>query len=127
MKQKIYEIIKKPIDEGKKVVLAWNGDAYSGLIWWLGYKHLNLKFPIIFFDDGKHDASLYTFIHQIVKDNDLDFKMVACEDTKKAVKGLRKGYEKVFTGKDIPENAKTWNLLKTLGVPYYTGRRSMLG
>lgn len=134
IRKQVYENIDKV--SGKKAIIAWSGGPYSGLIWFVAYKHLTNPLPLIFFDDSSHSVRLYSFIESVARSNGLDLikKQIKPGTLDDELKKLQKKYDIVLTGKPkegcycpLPDDRKIWNLIKTWQVPYFKPKRNMLG
>ncbi len=135
--QQIYTSIQDAI-KGKRAVLAWSGGPWSSLLWWIAYRDLGLKLPIVFIDTGDHPVRLYSLIASIKNQYNLSVETIICEkgEFEKEIKKLTVKYDIVLTGKQLEiektyapfdQSQEVWNLLKTLGVPFLKQKRTMLG
>ena len=137
LKQEIYKKIREAIN-GKKAVLAWSGGPWSSFLWWVIYRDLGLKLPIVFIDTGDHPVRLYSFIASVRNQYKLSVETIICKEGEfeKEIKKLTERYDIVLTGKKLEiekthapleQSQKIWNLLKTYGVPFLKSKRTMLG
>jgi len=143
VKQEIYNKLAELKESKKKIVLAWDGRPYTTLIWWLAYKDLGYELPIVFLDNNKHDPKMYSFVHDVINKYKLKAQIVICKNIAEGMAGLVETHDIVLTAsgieKDgsikkvnigtniIPPTMEAWNLLKTLGVPYYQTKKNTLG
>lgn len=133
LKQTIYSNIINALDSGKNVVLAWDGEAYSSLIWWLIKVDLNRDIKCVFIDDENQAPSLYSHIADIKMRKKLDVEMIRVPKgkTQEELLKLPQKYDLVITGKPVggcycpfpADDQKVWNLMKTLGVPFWSGKK----
>lgn len=136
----MYDTIKNQIyaklveNKDKPTAILWSGGPYSTLVWFIAYNDLNLKLPVIFVDTGDLPPSLYAHIARIRNSNKLDLTIIS--GTLEAIIPAQKNrYEILYTGKPIeggtcivPEGQETWNLIKSLTMPFFEqARKSVLG
>jgi len=132
LKEEIYQNLAKP---GKRLI-AWSGGPYSSLIWWLAYKDLGLEIPLLFVDDGEQEVNLYSHIAKVRKEYKLPVITAICEPKQVMIELAKRAklVDTLFTGKKLEfgycpfeRNLNVWNLLKTLNIPFYSKKKSMLG
>lgn len=132
LKTEIYKNLNKP---GKRLI-AWSGGPYSSLIWWLAYRDLGLEIPLLFVDDKEQEVGLYSHIARVRGKYKLPVITAFCEPKQVLAELQKRGklVDTLFLGKKLEfgycpfeRDANVWNLLKTLGVPFFKKKRSMLG
>lgn len=142
-KNLIYANLQSIVEKSKDVVIAWDGGPYTGLIWWLAYKDLGIEIPLVFLDNDKHAPALYSFIHGTIRNYNLKATIVKCETIAQGMEKLLAEHDTVLTASGfkqngdiegvniginpLPSGLETWNLLKTLAVPFYKERKTVLG
>lgn len=117
-------------NKDKKTAILWSGGPYSTLVWWIAYKELNLRLPVIFVDTGDLPPSLYGHVAAMKQKNDLELeiKQGKIEDVIKSGE-----YDVYLTGRPlegaiavVPDSRESWNYLKSLPMTFFGGIKRIL-
>jgi 3'-phosphoadenosine 5'-phosphosulfate sulfotransferase (PAPS reductase)/FAD synthetase len=133
IKNKLYKFFTE--SDTKNMVIAWNGGGYSALLWYIAYRDLNLKIPVVFIDDGTYPVPFYSFIESTRRKYNLDFQIIQAKPGEVMAKLQELAKDKTLvTGKKfdfsqcpIEDYPATWNYLKIIHTPVFQGKRSLLG
>jgi 3'-phosphoadenosine 5'-phosphosulfate sulfotransferase (PAPS reductase)/FAD synthetase len=132
IRDQIYEKLVENKD--KQTAVLWSGGPYSTLVWFIAYYDLGLKLPIIFVDTGDLPPSLYSHVAAIRNSHKLDLTIISGK-LEEIIPAQKNRYEILYTGKPIeggtciiPDSPETWNYIKSLTMPFFSGiRKSVLG